>query len=218
MAINTYFIGGIATDIRLYHHVLQTIPGAVYLPFPQPENGDTLTTYSRKFIPAIDTTQPFYLVAHSMGGMMAMELSRYIHPEKIVLISSVKCRAEMPWRLRQLKYSKLHRLFPGQAFRASVQYGSHFTREINSIPGLRETIVQMAQNNSPGFLYWCVHAIANWNGTNDHSTDIIHIHGTRDTMFPLKNIRNVIPVAGGTHHMLLTRKEEITALLLRYLT
>ncbi len=213
----TYFIGGIATDQRLFQHQLQHIPHSVYLPFPVPTPGDTMEQYVLKFLPAIDTTRPFNIVANSMGGMMTMELLKHLHPEKVILISSVKCRAEMPWRLRQLRYSNLHRLLPGKAFIAGVHYGSFLLREINNIPGLREMVVAMARSNSPAFLSWCVHAIVNWPGSSDHRKDIIHIHGTRDRMFPYHNITHAVPVAGGSHNMLLTRKEEITDLLLQHL-
>jgi pimeloyl-ACP methyl ester carboxylesterase len=217
MVSTTYFIGGIATDAHLYDFPLKHIPGSVYLPFPQHQKGDNMTTYACKFIQLIDTSKPFNIVANSMGGMMTMELVKYIHPEKVILISSVKCREEMPWRLRQLRYSSLHKLFPGKAFIAGVQYGSRFIKEISQTPDVRNTVIQMAKNNPPDFLYWCVNAIAKWNGTKDYRKDIIHIHGTKDTMFPYRNIKNAIPVINGTHNMLLTRKEEITALLIQHL-
>lgn len=217
MAITTYFIGGIATDVHLYDYPLKHIPDSVYLPFPQHEKEDNMTIYARKFIALIDTSKPFNIVANSMGGMMTTELVRYIQPEKIIFVSSVKCREEMPWRLRQLKYSNLHKLLPGKAFIAGVQYGSRFIKEIHQTPDVRDIVIQMAKNNSPDFLYWCVNAIAKWNGTKNYREDIIHIHGTKDSMFPYRNIRNAVPVLDGTHNMLLTRKEEITALLIQYL-
>ena len=75
----------------------------------------------------------------------------------------------------------------------------------------------MAKNNRPDFLYWCVNAIVNWNGKRDYRKDIIHIHGTKDAMFPYRNIKNVEPIINGTHNMLLTRKEEITTILMQHL-
>jgi pimeloyl-ACP methyl ester carboxylesterase len=215
--MTTYFISGIATDKRVYDYPLQQIPGSVYLPFPRHEPSDTVESYALKFLPLIDTSRPFNIVGNSMGGIMTMELLRHVQPQKVVLISSVKCRAEMPWRLRQLKYSRLHRLLPGKGFIAGVQYGSLFLKEINRVPGMRELVVQMARNNTPGFLYWCVHAIATWQGGHDYRKDIIHLHGTRDGMFPIRNIANAIAVPGGSHNMQLTRKEEVTSLLRQYL-
>lgn len=217
MACTTYFIGGIATDKQLYDYPLQKIPHSVYLPFPKHDRNDTIATYCLKFLPLIDTSRPYNIIANSMGGIMTMELIKHIYPGKVILVSSVKCREEMPWWLRQLQYSNLHKLLPGKAFITAIQYGSRFIKEINQIPGARDTVIQMAKNNPPDFLYWCINAIVNWNGKKDYRKDIIHIHGTKDAMFPYRNIKNAIPVWEGTHNMLLTRKEEITALLIQHL-
>lgn len=213
----TYFIGGIATDHRFYDYPLSRIPGAVYLPFHRHEPGETMAAYCLRFLSQIDTSRPFNLVGNSMGGIMVMELLQHIHPQKVILISSVKCRAEMPWRLRQLRYTGLHRLLPGKGFIAGTRYGSLLLKELRQAPDIRATAVSMAAGNDPAFLYWCVHAIVHWEGQANYRKDIIHIHGTRDTMFPYRRIAGAIPVAKGTHLMQLTRKEEITALLLQYL-
>lgn len=210
----TYFIGGIATDVHLYAYQLKAVPNSVYLPFHKHIKGETLAEYALRFADSINIEEPFNIVANSMGGMMTMELIKHIKPQKTILLSSVKCRKEMPWRLRQLKYTGLHKLLPGVAFKAGVRYGSKFLREINKTPGMRDIVVQMARNNAPEFLYWCVNAIVNWNGAADYNNDIIHIHGTKDKMFPIKNISGAIPVEGGSHNMLLTEPERITQLLL----
>lgn len=217
MNATTYFIGGIATDRQLYKHQLEHIPDGVYLSFPQHDADDTMETYVQKFIPLIDTSRPFNLVGLSMGGIMTMALLNHIHPEKVVLISSVKCRSEMPWHLRQLKYSKLHKLFPGSMFIKSIVLGTRFIKEVNTTPHLREQVISMAKNNKPDFLYWCVNAIVNWEGNSNYRNDIIHIHGTKDEMFPIKNLKNVIPVEKGTHNMLLSNPSYFTDFLLNVL-
>jgi len=200
----TYFIGGIATDKRLYSHQLQHIPDSVYLPFPTPEPSDTMASYVLKFLPLIDTTRPFNLVGCSMGGIMTMELLQHIRPEKAVLISSVKNRSEMPWRLRQLKTTRLHKLLPGWLFIRSIAWGSPFIKELKAVDGLEKVVADMARANAPAFLSWCVHAIVCWEGPAAYREDIIHIHGDKDQMFPIKNLRRVIPVKNGSHKMLLS--------------
>ncbi|MDB5227375.1 MAG: alpha/beta hydrolase [Bacteroidota bacterium] len=209
----TYFIGGIASDERLFKYQLVHIPNSTYLPFPKHDQHDTMETYAKKFIPLIDTSQPFHIVANSMGGIMTMELIKHIHPQKVVLVSSVKNRKEMPFILKQMKITHLHKLLPGAGFIGFIQFGSLFKKEITRIPGLRETVVSMAKNNDRDFLYWCVNAIVKWKGDIDHRKDIIHIHGTKDDMFPYRNIRNAIPVKDGTHAMLLNKHVEVTSLL-----
>lgn len=215
--VRNYLISGIATDERAFCYQYEQLPDCVYLPFPKHDRQDTLESYARKFIPLIDTSEPFNIIGHSMGGILTMELIRHVQPQKVILLSTVKSRDEMPLRLRQLSVSHLHKLLPGKGFIHSIRIGSAFKGELKKVEGLRELAVQMAVANDPGFLYWAVNAIVKWKGGNDHRQDIIHLHGTRDEMFPYDRIRNAIPVFGGTHIMNMSRAEEVNRLILYYL-
>ncbi len=215
--IRNYFISGIATDERAFHLQYDSIPNAVYLPFPKHGKKDKMSDYARRFIPLINTAEPFNLIGHSMGGIITMEIIKHIRPEKVILISSVKSRKEMPFNLKQLKITHFHKLLPGKGFIKSIEVGSKFIKEIMQTPGLRELAVSMAKNNDPSFLYWAVNAIVKWNGDENYRQDIIHLHGTKDTMFPYKNIKNPIPVFGGTHEMNIIKAEEVNRLILYYL-
>ena len=218
MSIPTnYFIGGIASDERLFKFQMVAVENAVYLPFPKHSKHDTMETYAQKFIPLIDTSKPFNIVANSMGGIMTMELIKHIHPEKVVLISSVKSRKEMPFILKQMKFTNMHKLLPGKGFIGAIQFGSLFKREVLKEPAMRNLAVSMAKNNKPSFLYWCVNAIVKWNGKEDYRKDIIHLHGTKDEMFPYRNIKNAIAVKGGSHTMILNKHKEVTKLLVESL-
>lgn len=213
----TYFIGGFATDIRLFQHQLETIPDAIYLPFPQPEKGDTLESYALKFIPLIDRESPFNLVGQSMGGLIVMELIKHIHAEKIILISSVKCRAEMPAKFNLLRKSGLYRLVLGSFLVKGIELGTLFLPELIRYKGLRRICLDMTYQNGATFLQWCSRAIVLWKGAPPQRRDIIHIQGTKDKMFPIKQLKNIIPVTGGSHLMLLTRAEEMTHILKTHL-
>ena len=40
---------------------------------------------------------------------------------------------------------------------------------------------------------------------NETLPNIVHIHGNKDTVFPIQNISNCIVVEGGTHIMILNK-------------
>jgi alpha/beta superfamily hydrolase len=46
----------------------------------------------------------------------------------------------------------------------------------------------------------------------------VHIHGTNDAVFPIKKIKNVIKIQGGTHIMILTKAKKISKLIDTILT
>lgn len=215
--VRNYLISGIATDERAFQYQYEHIPNCVYLPFPRHDKRDTMATYAQRFVPMIDTAEPFNIIGHSMGGIITMELIKQVQPRKVILLSTIKSREEMPVSLKQLSITHFHKLLPGQGFIHSIRVGSKFKSELKKVDGLRDLAVSMAEANDPGFLYWAVDAIVKWKGGNDYRDDIIHIHGTRDEMFPYERIKNAIPVFGGTHIMYMSRAEEINRLILYYL-
>ena len=48
--------------------------------------------------------------------------------------------------------------------------------------------------------------------------NIVHIHGTKDNVFPLKHIKNAIEIKGGTHIMILTKAKKISKIIDEVLT
>jgi pimeloyl-ACP methyl ester carboxylesterase len=215
--VKTYLISGIASDERAYFPQHEVIPNFVYLPFPKHDKKDTMESYSQKFLPMIDTSEPFNIIGNSMGGIITMEIIKHVQPEKVILVSSIKSRNEMPFKLKHMKYLNEHKLLPGSGFIKSIEFGSKFIKHVRKTEGLRELAISMAKNNHPSFLYWAVDAIVKWNGKDDYRNDIIHIHGTKDQMFPYKKIKNAIPVFGGTHEMNLIKIDEVNRLIKYYL-
>jgi pimeloyl-ACP methyl ester carboxylesterase len=213
----TYFIGGIATDIQMYQYMLEHIPNSVYLPFPKHDPKDTMHDYVAKFLPLIDTSKPFNIVGTSMGGMMAVSLLKYITPQKLILISSVKSREEMPFWMRLLGPVKAYHLLRGDMIKNAIHWGVNFRKDINK-PPYKAIALSMVDHNDSDFLNWCVKAIAHWaDNTVDFKHELIHVHGAKDALFPIDLIANPIIIPQGTHHMVLTQKILLTDLLLKYL-
>ncbi len=88
--MNAYFISGMAADERLFKEIM--LPSAYKLQFLSwitPLCKESLSNYASRLANKIDRTEPFILIGLSMGGMMAVEIAKTLHPEKIILISSV---------------------------------------------------------------------------------------------------------------------------------
>ena len=57
-------------------------------------------------------------------------------------------------------------------------------------------------------ILWNV-AILHWK-TEKNFTNLIHIHGSDDEIFPIKYIKNSIIIEGGTHAMIITKAKKIS--------
>ena len=72
----------------------------------------------------------------------------------------------------------------------------------------------MKSDLDPVHTDWAIHQAVNWRH-EAHTPRLFHIHGDQDRIFPIRYIRNCIPVRGGTHLMLLNKGEEIGAHIVR---
>jgi hypothetical protein len=66
------------------------------------------------------------------------------------------------------------------------------------------------------YLNWAIKTVLHWKGSGDIS-NVVHIHGTRDEIFPIKHIDNCIPVEKGTHAMIITRAKRISEIIINSL-
>ena len=67
-----------------------------YMELPTPNKDEMLPEYAQRFVSEINTSEKFSLIGVSLGGMICTELTDVLKPEKVILISSAKCAAELP--------------------------------------------------------------------------------------------------------------------------
>jgi hypothetical protein len=59
---------------------------------------------------------------------------------------------------------------------------------------------------------WAIEEIMGWN--NDQlNSELIHIHGDKDRIFPTGRIKNAINISNGGHFMIVNRAKEISELI-----
>jgi len=214
--MDIYLIPGLGADKRMYAAQLKVLPHAKVLEHLDPIKGESLTQYAHRVAEKIDTSRPFALVGTSLGGIISIELSRILKPEKIVLIASVKNRKEMPLFIRAMRVLKMHRLIPGNGFK---RFNNLMVKRLDSRGDspAAEVIKQMTIDCNPEFIEWAVNAIIHWQPPVDYRHDIVHIHGTNDQLFPIQKIRNAVAIKNGSHVMNMTMSYEVNKALLEAL-
>ncbi|MEE9349430.1 MAG: alpha/beta hydrolase, partial [Flavobacteriaceae bacterium] len=173
-----------------------------------------LTVYAKRMCKEITETN-FVLVGVSFGGIMVQEMAKYCKPKQTIIISSVKHHNELPLRLKIIKNTKAYKLTPIKALTniesfAKYTYGDFIKKRTK----LYEKYLSMRDKK---YLPWAIHNVLHWKQT-ETDTNIIHIHGDNDGIFPLKNIKNCIIVEGGTHVMILNKAKKINTILASVLT
>ncbi len=214
--MNIYLIPGLGADKRMYTHQLKVLPNALVLEHLEPIRGETLTRYAERMAAGIDTSTPFALVGTSLGGIVSVELSRILKPDKIVLIASIKNRDEMPTFIRSMSILKLHRLISGNRFKRLNKLMVKRLDSRGDSPAAT-IIKQMTDDVSSDFIDWAINAIVNWHPPQNYRSDIVHIHGTNDQLFPIHKINNAIAIKNGSHVMNMTMSYEVNKALLKAL-
>jgi pimeloyl-ACP methyl ester carboxylesterase len=201
-----YLIAGQGADYRLFHKFNFDDFDTTAIRYIVPDVNDNMTTYAQKLIAQMDTTQPFYLMGSSMGGMLACEIAKVTHPEKVLIIASAKCRDELPLRYRFQKFVPLYKLFKGETLRSFAMSAQPIVEPDSRRE--RATFKAMLLDKDPDFMSRSIGMICNWD--NQHiPQNIVHIHGSNDHVIPLRRVKNAIVIDNASHMMTLTQSDVV---------
>ena len=213
--INVYFFPGTGSDERIFSKIqLPAGYQAHFIQYPVPQKKATMAEYAALLAQQIDTSQTFVLVGVSVGGMICTELAEQLKPQKTIIISSAKCRSELPRHYRFQRYLPINKLF-GPRFIKAMSFVAQAVVEPDRNKH-KATFKAMLSDKKPLYLKRTVNMIVNWE-REGYSPNIVHIHGTNDHTLPLRNISPSTIIQGGSHMMTLTRGEEINALIVENL-
>ena len=202
-SIPVYFMPGMAASSSIFERI--EFPSATFevflLDWVQPEKKETLASYSKRMAEK-GVHENAVLIGVSFGGILVQEMASYLNLRKIIIISSVKSKQELPLRMKWAKATKAYKLLPTSMFENSeklLQYT--FGTVLKQKVKLYEKYLHF-QNKD--YLDWAIEQVICWNRQNP-DPNVVHIHGDLDEVFPAKNIHSFISVKGGTHIMILMR-------------
>lgn len=167
-----------------------------------PEKEETIQHYAQRVAKNIKH-ENVILVGVSFGGILVQEMKQFVNPKKVIIISSVKSNMELPRRMKIAKATKAYKLVPTKLLE-NIDGLAKFTFGSSIIKQRLKLYEKFLSVRDKAYLDWAIEQIINWERT-EADPDVIHIHGDRDEVFPVKHIKNAIHVKGGTHVMILTK-------------
>jgi pimeloyl-ACP methyl ester carboxylesterase len=214
--MKTYFISGLGADKRVFQHV--KLPHGyepVFLDWIAPEKKDeTLQAYAIRFADLITEKENFILIGLSFGGMLASEIARIKNPYKTIIISSLASSDELPWYFKRAGKFGLHKTLPVNFLKAATL--------LNRVMGAgtpqdKAIVYHFVKNAHPSFIRWSLNAIVNWN-QQERLPGLIHLHGDKDHLLPVKFTHPDYTVKNGGHLMVLNKAEEVNKVLQQVLS
>jgi pimeloyl-ACP methyl ester carboxylesterase len=202
-----YLIPGLGGDGRLFTGLKEEGLEFEVLEFIDPIPGESIHEYAGRLSQGIDPGEPFVVGGVSLGGIISLEVARHTRPERVLLISSVKSSRELPLYFKMFRYLPVHRAISGEFYK---KYAPRDSRK--GIPEYKFKILNdMRMEADPRFVEWAVNAVVHWK-RREVPENVIHIHGTRDLMFPGLFLGPRHKVPGGRHVMVLAQADEVTLL------
>lgn len=201
-----YCFSGLGADERAFQYVDFSHHTIIHVKWIDAELNESLENYAHRIASIIDQSQPFILLGLSFGGMLCVEISKTIKSEKLILLSSITGRHEMPARMKISGALNLYRFVPAKYFNKPSKI-AHFLFGVKTEKE-RNLLDQILQDSDPKFVKWALEAITKWKNTQ---VPVCHrIHGTEDRIFPykLQNVDKTIQCGG--HLMVVSQADEVS--------
>ena len=198
-----YFIPGMAAGVNIFDN--SSFPNDAYsvhfLDWLIPEKNESISRYAKRMASNVKHDD-CVLIGVSFGGVIAQEMYEFLRIKKLIIISSVKTRYELPRRMKLARLFYLYKLIPTQLILSSDDLTKF---SIGPRSKKRLTIYQeyLSVRNKE-YLDWAIKNMVCW----DRKTiieNIMHIHGDKDIIFPIKYIDQCEILKGGTHIMILNK-------------
>ncbi|MGY5849717.1 alpha/beta fold hydrolase [Salegentibacter sp. F14] len=201
--IHVYFMPGLAANSSIFEFI--ELPEDQFqmhfLEWIIPKEDEELSGYAKRLLKYIKHENPV-LIGVSFGGVIIQEMSKFIEVKRLIIISSVKCRDELPRRMRIAAETGLFRLLPVSL----LDYVDYFEKiAVGEFIKKRAKLYRKYLSvRNHRYLNWAIKNMVLWD-CEEPRKDIIHIHGDKDEVFPAKYINGFINVKGGTHVMVVNR-------------
>lgn len=206
-----YQISGMGANDKVYKNLnINPDFDLVYIPWLQPEEGETLSHYAERMAEIINPNEEFVLMGMSFGGIITKEINQILSPKFNILISTIKDSTEKPAYMKLSSKTNIHKYIPPSIITSDSFLSYSVLRKINSskLPDLKEVF----EFRDHYYLKWAADRIVNWDSPMELK-NYIHIHGDKDIVFPISKIDNAIKIEGGTHVMILNQAKKISEII-----
>ncbi|MDQ8004215.1 MAG: alpha/beta hydrolase [Pedobacter sp.] len=204
-----YILSGLGADERVFKYLDFKDWDVTFIDWIKPFPNEPLTDYTKRINEQIKHENPI-LIGLSFGGIVATELAKIIRVDKLILISSLKTKREIPLVYRLAGKLNLHRLIPYSILKKDHVLNRWLFGVIRKND--RDLFQKVLADTDIDFLKWAINVVVNWNNMQLHQ-NLFHIHGTNDKILPINKSGNVIAIQNGGHLMVLDKAKQVSEVL-----
>lgn len=204
-----YIFSGLGADKRVFKYIKFNNFEPVFINWITPINNESIEHYSKRISQKIEYENPIIL-GISFGGIIAVEINKIIKTKKIILLSTVKTREELPRFYSIIGKLGILNFLPTRLLKSTNFITHYFFGTISKED--KSTLKEIIKDTDPLFLKWALHKILNWTNT-EKPINAIHIHGTNDKIIPHLKTNCDIEIHQGGHLMTLNKFEDLNRII-----
>ena len=201
-----YLFSGLGADKRVFENLSIEGYKLNFIEWTEPQKSETIEKYASGIAKQITTKAPVF-IGVSFGGMMALEVAKFIKPAKLILISSAKSKSEIPFIYKLAGNLHVHQLIPASVLKSANPFTYYFFGAKQK--KTRQLLKQILNDTDPAFLKWAIDKIIKWENTVVPK-NALHIHGSSDKILPLKRLKADIVIDAGGHLMIVEQAKQIS--------
>ncbi|MFK7904813.1 MAG: alpha/beta fold hydrolase [Chitinophagales bacterium] len=214
--MKVFLIPGLGYNHQIFENLDLSVFDTAYINWIEPEPNEKIHEYSKRIFRQVENTdEEITLIGHSLGGIVAQEIASVRKIDRIILISSIKSRKEMPLSFKMVRPFHLDKLFTKERSIKTVKFWgkSHGFQTIKE----KELFKSMVGKQTNKYLQWALRELSSWQEPNiPRATKLIQIHGTNDKTFPIQLVHKPdFVIDEGSHILVYKRAAEISELIIR---
>ena len=214
--VNLYCMPGMAASPKIFEFISLPKPFEIHLlSWITPLKHEPLTDYAIRMCERVTHANPV-LLGVSFGGVLVQEMSKHLPGCQVIIVSSIKSKDELPLSMKMAKKTNAHKLLPMQWINNLDNLSLFVFGE-----GIKKRLAlyqKYLSERNPDYLSWAIDSLVNWDKT-EVLKNIIHIHGEKDTVFPIKNLYHPFIKIKGGHAAIITQahwfNKELSKILLK---
>lgn len=201
--IHFYLMPGMAANPTIFEHI--KLPEDQFklhwLDWMIPKVNESIEAYAARMNERIEEENAV-LLGVSFGGILVQEMSKLKAFKKVIVVSSVKSKHELPKRMKLVRYTKAYKILPTQLVQniellAKYAFGETITKRL-------ELYKKYLSVTDKRYLDWAIKQVVCWE-QEEPQPNTIYIHGDKDAVFPHSCTEDTIVIKGGTHIMIINK-------------
>ncbi len=208
-----YLIPGLGYDCRIFDNLDLQEFDVTRINWIEPTGNERIHEYANRLWSTLEkSNERKILIGHSLGGIVAQEIASSNQIEKVILISSIKSRKELPLYFKLVKPFRLERFFTRKICLKTVKYWGKY----HGLGPEEDQLLfkSMIGNQTNFYLQWALRELSAWQEPKLTQTKVVHIHGTNDKTLPYRLVKNPdYIIEKGSHVCVIKRVEIITEII-----